>query len=94
MGDECGEPRAGLGERELKGVGIECAGAEGGGIGELAGVVLAGVFQREKHVGVLGGEGRREDAAEGVHEIVGGERGAVGPFALGAEVKGPHEAVG
>ena len=67
---------------------------ERSGIGERAGIEGGGVLERVEQVGVFGGEGRRQHPAPGGDEITRGERVAIGPSRVDAQVKGVVEAIG
>jgi hypothetical protein len=59
-----------------------------------AGVEALTVFEGEEEVSVFGGELGREHPTVGEDEVVRGDRIAVGPAGLGAEMEGPSEIVG
>ena len=76
-------------EREVVGR----AGADEFGVGDRAGVESRAVFERVEHGGVFGAEAGREHAPEGENEIAGGDRIAVRPAAVAAQVEGPGKIV-
>ncbi len=92
--DERGQIRRGLSEGDDDHAGVGRGEAEGGGIGEFAGVVGFRVFHGVKIRGVVGGECGVERATPGIDEILREERFAVGPLKAGAEMENPGEAVG
>ena len=78
----------------MRRVGVEGGDADLGEIGDGAFVEGLGVLDDVEERSALRSERRREDAAVGGDEIVGGDGIAVGPFCVGAEVEGVGEAVG
>ena len=57
-------------------------------------VVRLGVDEHVEHRRVVGGQGAREHAADRIGKILRGDRLAVGPAGVGAQVEGVGEAVG
>ena len=89
------QERRGLRERKLEGVRIDGLEADLGEILQLAVVVVlrAGDVVVE-HVGILRRERGREHALVSLDEIVGGERIAIGPLGVLAQVKRVDESIG
>ena len=63
-------------------------------VGQLALVEGFGVEHQVKQGRIVGRQRRRQDAAVGGHEVRRGDRVAIGPFRIGAQVEGVGKAVG
>jgi hypothetical protein len=92
VGDQGQEVRGGVLEGEAQGAGVEGGGADLGEVRIAALVKRLGALEDVEHVGVVGREGRREDAAEGRNEVLGRDRIAVGPPGVGPQEERVHAA--
>ena len=94
MGKQGQQVRGGVGQCEPERVVVGGGDADLREVGQPALIPRLGVRQHEEHGGVVGAEVFGEDALDGAGEVLGGDRFAVGPFRVGAEVEGPGEAIG
>ncbi|MEN9635068.1 MAG: hypothetical protein RL077_3472 [Verrucomicrobiota bacterium] len=92
-GGEGRQIRYGIFEVDFEGEGIFSASADGGEIRQGAQMKRLSAADNIKLGGVLGAEGGGEDTVETIDEVRGGDRVAVRPASLGAQVEGPREAV-
>ena len=86
--------RRGLAQREPKCARIDGLETRLRKVGEIALVEVLRAHDVPEHVGILGGDRRREDALVALHKVGGRDRIAVGPLGVGAEVERVGEPVG
>jgi hypothetical protein len=88
-----GRAGVGLGETKDQRLRISDRDADRLGIGGAARVEILGAGDGEKNVGVLRAQLRRQDPTEREREVLGGERSAIGPPQVAAQMERPRQAV-